>query len=241
MKSLSVCLACLFVAVHAAAAIGANAAGVPATATTAAAVRDADATPGTPSVDQLLARAAAALKEGRMISPKDRNVFAYYEAILQEDPGNTVAAAALRELFPYGVSAVEQAIRDGQYEQAREGIALLTKANPTNHTLTILRSKLYAAQPPVRASRSIAGRTLTFKAIGRSWINVSLASGKVVYSGILAAGEQKRFTVSQSMEVVVGNAAGVTVTVDGKPLMLHPGYRSKVARFRISASLVADQ
>src|SRR5690348_5102465 len=124
----------------------------PATASTAAqqaqaqAEQAAQAKLGAMSVDQLLAAARTAMNQQKLVAPKGDNAFEYYETALQKDPKNQVAQDALRESFPFGANAVESAIGQNNFDEAQREIGLLAKADPSNYTLTILRSKLDAAK-----------------------------------------------------------------------------------------------
>lgn len=100
----------------------------------------------TMSVDQLMDHAQKALKEDRLVAPAGDNAFEYYLAVLHKSPNNRAAQDALRETFPYGAQTVDQTINQGNYAEAQREIDLLAKADPTNYTLTILRSKLDAAR-----------------------------------------------------------------------------------------------
>lgn len=95
-------------------------------------------------VQALLAAARAAYAQHRLVAPAGDNAMEYYEAVLARDPKNQVATDALREAFPFGVPAVEKAIAQNNYDEAGREIGLLAKADPTNYTLTLLRSKLDA-------------------------------------------------------------------------------------------------
>src|SRR5690348_17940671 len=97
-------------------------------------------------VDQLLAAARTAVSQQKLVAPKGDNAFEYYETALQKDPKNQVAQDALRESFPFGANAVESAIGQNNFDEAQREIGLLAKADPSNYTLTILRSKLDAAK-----------------------------------------------------------------------------------------------
>ncbi|MDO1527656.1 energy transducer TonB [Fulvimonas sp. R45] len=96
------------------------------------------------SVNQLLAEASKAMKEQRYLAPEGNNAFEFYLKVLQKQPGNQVASDALRETFPFAASAAEQTINQRNFDEAQREIDLLSKADPTNFTLTILRSKLDA-------------------------------------------------------------------------------------------------
>ncbi len=96
------------------------------------------------STDQLLAEAAKAVKEERLLSPAGNNAFEFYLKVLERQPSNPVAAEALRETFPFGANEAEQDINNRNFNDAQREIDLLAKADPDNYTLTILRSKLDA-------------------------------------------------------------------------------------------------
>ena len=95
-------------------------------------------------VNQLLGEARKAINEQRYLAPKGNNAFEFYLRVLEKQPGNQVASDAMRETFPYAANSAEQAINARNFDDAQRQIDLLTKADPTNFTLTILRSKLDA-------------------------------------------------------------------------------------------------
>lgn len=97
-------------------------------------------------VADLLAAARDAYGQHRLVAPEGDNAIEYYEAVLAKDPGNRVARDALREIFPFGVPDVEKAVAQNNFAEAQREIDLLAKADPTNYTLTLLRSKLDAQQ-----------------------------------------------------------------------------------------------
>jgi periplasmic protein TonB len=96
------------------------------------------------STNQLLSEARKAVNEQRLLAPAGNNAFEFYLKVLEKQPGNPVAADALRETFPVGSSVAEQAINQRDFTEAQRQIDLLAKADPANYTLTILRSKLDA-------------------------------------------------------------------------------------------------
>ncbi len=95
-------------------------------------------------VNQLITEARSALGEQRYLAPAGNNAFEFYLRVLKKDPGNRVASDALRETFPFAANSAEQAINSRDFAEAQREIDLLAKADPTNFTLTILRSKLDA-------------------------------------------------------------------------------------------------
>ena len=121
----------------------------PASASTAAqaqAAAQAKAKLSGMGVNDLLAAARDAYAQHRLVAPAGDNAMEYYEAVLAKDPNNQVAKDALRETFPFGVPDVEKAISSNNFAEANREIDLLSKADPTNYTLTLLRSKLDAQQ-----------------------------------------------------------------------------------------------
>src|SRR5579859_1712105 len=96
------------------------------------------------SMNQLLSEARKAVNEQRLLAPAGNNAFEFYLKVLEKQPGNQVAADALRETFPVGANLAEQAINQRDFTDAQRQIDLLAKADSANYTLTILRSKLDA-------------------------------------------------------------------------------------------------
>ncbi len=95
-------------------------------------------------VSQLVTEARTAMGEQRYLAPSGNNAFEFYLTVLEKDPGNKVASDALRETFPFAANQAEQAINTRDFSEAQREIDLLATADPTNFTLTILRSKLDA-------------------------------------------------------------------------------------------------
>lgn len=78
------------------------------------------------------------------------------------------------------------------------------------------------------------GKTrIAFAATQETWLSVVNASGDEVYNKILYAGDRDVIDVRQPAEIVVGNAHGATLMVDGKPIDLAPYTRINVARVRL--------
>jgi periplasmic protein TonB len=96
------------------------------------------------TVDQLYREARKAMSENRMAAPAGNNALEFYLKILVKQPDDSGAKDALRELFPFATGAAEDQINQNQYDEANRIIALLAQADPSNYSLTILRSKLDA-------------------------------------------------------------------------------------------------
>ena len=75
------------------------------------------------------------------------------------------------------------------------------------------------------------GKTrITFSATQETWLSVVNSSGEEIYNKILYAGKRDMVDVLHPAEIVVGNAHGTTLTIDGKPIDLAPYTRINVAR-----------
>jgi cytoskeleton protein RodZ len=91
-----------------------------------------------------------------------------------------------------------------------------------------------AAEDVVESSPDEAFITLGFRQ--DSWFEVLASDGRRIESGILRAGEERRFSRSQVGKVSIGNAGGVEVSLDGEQLDLTPFRRANVARFALSSA-----
>lgn len=110
---------------------------------------------GAASTQAWMQRARAAVSQQHLIAPAGDNAIEWYLRVLQQEPGNRTAQDALREIFPFAASTAEQAIGQGDPAEAQRQIDLLARADPSNYTPTLLRSKLQAqlqlaAAPPPR-------------------------------------------------------------------------------------------
>jgi protein TonB len=94
--------------------------------------------------DQLYKAARSAMGENRMVAPAGNNALEYYLRIITKTPDDSGAKDALRELFPFATGSAEDQINQGNFDEATRIMNLLAKADPSNYTLTILRSKLDA-------------------------------------------------------------------------------------------------
>jgi hypothetical protein len=69
-----------------------------------------------------------------------------------------------------------------------------------------------AAPPPEAAAASV---TLTMRATAEVWTRVTV-DGRVAYEGTLVAGDRRSFTARRAVDLHLGNAGGVQLTVDGR-------------------------
>lgn len=177
------------------------------------------------SVADLLSAARDAYAQHRLVAPAGDNAMEYYEAVLAKDPNNQVAKDALRETFPFGVPDVEKAISQNNFPEAGREIDLLSKADPTNYTLTLLRSKLdaqqklqarqqqEAQQKAQKATELAAQQVAAAKAVAEKEAAARLAAQQAVATKAapppkpVAAPPPKPAGVTRGAEMVKGAAA----------------------------------
>jgi hypothetical protein len=73
------------------------------------------------------------------------------------------------------------------------------------------------ASPAAGPTESGAGVSLLLEFDADSWTQLE-ADGQTVLSGLVRGGESKRFEARDGFRLTLGNAGGVRVTVDGRPL-----------------------
>lgn len=78
-------------------------------------------------------------------------------------------------------------------------------------------AKVANAAPAASAETSVAGITLTLEFQDDSWAKIQ-ADGATVVSGLVRRGETRRLHAREGFRVTLGNAGGVRVTVDGRPI-----------------------
>ena len=86
-----------------------------------------------------------------------------------------------------------------------------------------------AAAPAVSAARG--EHVLDFAFDRDSWVELRDGSGKVIESGLNRAGTQHSVSVRLPASLVIGNAAGVRMSVDGEPYDVRQHIKVDVARF----------
>ena len=86
-----------------------------------------------------------------------------------------------------------------------------------------------SAATATTASATDVSLLFTFNA--KSWIEVRDASGKVIFLQTKDAGTTQNVSGAPPLDVVIGNAAGVVVSLGDKPIDTAPFTRGNIARF----------
>jgi cytoskeleton protein RodZ len=75
--------------------------------------------------------------------------------------------------------------------------------------------------------------TVVVLATDRSWVQVTTNTGQELFQGLLQAGAQKTFSDKTRLKLVIGNAGGVDLTVNGTQIGA-PGDEGQVARVQFT-------
>ena len=87
---------------------------------------------------------------------------------------------------------------------------------------------------PVAEKQLAAGaHRLVLRCAEEAWLEVKDGSGRTVVAGLYPAGSERVVRGDAPFELVIGNAASVRVTYDGKPVDLRPHTRVEVARLTL--------
>ena len=104
----------------------------------------------------------------------------------------------------------------------------LNNASTTNSKVEITPSESTA---PSASPVTTTGVNLLFTGVsGRTWIGIKDSTGKQIFDGQIKSGESQSFTDANSLNVTIGNAAAVKVTLNGSDLGVAGGY-GEVVRF----------
>jgi protein TonB len=147
------------------------------------------------TIDQLYREARKAMSEQRMVIPAGNNALEFYLAILQKDPTNSGALDALRELFPFASGTAEQEINQGNLDEAGRIIESLAKADPSNYTLTILRSKLEAKKKQVEQLAAQAAAAAAAP-VPKPTVDTSTSESTATSASVPAAASETRLTTA---------------------------------------------
>lgn len=94
-----------------------------------------------------------------------------------------------------------------------------------------------APEQPVAAAGSTEAsspaRVLNFEFGGESWVEIRDGSGRMVHRQLNTPGSQVEVTGQPPFDLVVGNAAQVRMTYNGRPIDLEPYIEVTVARFSL--------
>lgn len=127
---------------------------------------------------------------------------------------------------PFSLPAVSAASEDDSLDETTQSAPASDVSGPEK-TLAEAPSVVSPENPPEPEP------VLRFRAEGRSWVEVRDASGTVVFSRILDAGQEASLDGTPPFSLVVGNAAVVRVEFRGEPIEIKEVSKNGVGRIRL--------
>jgi cytoskeleton protein RodZ len=100
-------------------------------------------------------------------------------------------------------------------------------------TATAAAAPTAMAAAPAQAALPSGEKQLHLVFHKDSWVEVHDKDGQRIFSKLNPAGSEQTITGTPPFSLVIGNAAGVTLTYDGKPVDLAPHTKTTVARFSL--------
>ena len=111
-------------------------------------------------------------------------------------------------------------------------VVILAVGNVSNTKGKVEIAPSQSATPTTSTSAApTSGVNLVFTGVsGKTWIGIKDSTGKQIFDGQIKVGETQSFTDANSLNVTIGNAAAVKVTLNGSDLGVAGGY-GEVVRF----------
>ncbi len=166
-------------------------------------------------------------------SPRTTDVFEP-ERVRPERRGPNWSAAMAAALVLVVVFGIVQAFSGGSQDQprlsgggpAQTGSPSAPASGSPNPTPTGDGGSAVAQAPRGKV-------TVEVSATEKSWVQVTTGTGQELYQGLMESGTSKSFSDKQQLRLVVGNAGGVELTVNGTGIGA-PGRRGQVARLQFT-------
>lgn len=159
-------------------------------------------------------------------------------AIVEVPPPIEITETSVAESKPAEVKPVEAA------KPAAEPVAVTAKPAATATAAPVSAAPAAPAATPVVKPASVAAvakpvvpvdskNALAINVREDSWVEIKGADNNVLLSRLLKAGSSEAVAVTGPVSVVIGNAAGVDVTLRGAPVDVMTGNSSNVARLNL--------
>jgi cytoskeleton protein RodZ len=128
---------------------------------------------------------------------------------------------------------LDEAQATGPLEAQREATRVTDSSSPLELPLDEVAAAAVPAalETPAEAPASALRIELTFRE--DSWVEMEAADGKRLLYGLMKGGQSRRVEGQPPVSVVLGNAEGVEITVDGKLLDASRYKRGGVSRFKL--------
>lgn len=165
-------------------------------------------------------------------SPRATEVFESETAARPERRGPNWSAAMAVALVLIVVYGVVQAFGGGSGRDATDSAGgTPTPATSSSASTTPSPTPTSDGSAVAQAPRSKV--KVDVRATERSWVQVTTGTGQELFQGLLDTGMSKSFTDKRELRLVVGNAGGITLRVNGTDIGA-PGRRGQVARLQFT-------
>ena len=167
-------------------------------------------------------------------APRATDVFESETAARPERRGPNWSAAMAAALVLVVVYGVVQAFSGG----GGGGGSDVAGASPRSPSPSASASGTPTPTPSGAGSGAVAQAprnkvTVAVAASERSWVQVTTATGQELFQGLMDTGMTKSFSDKRLLRLVIGNAGGVQLTVNGTDVGA-PGRRGQVARVQFT-------
>lgn len=165
-------------------------------------------------------------------APRATDVFESETAARAERRGPNWSAAMAAALVLVVVYGVVQAFGNGTDNapdaggSARTASPTASASHPASPTPSGGGNGAVAQAPRNKVTVAVA-------ATERSWVQVTTATGQELFQGLLQSGTAKTFSDRRELRLVIGNAGGVQLRVNGTDIGA-PGRRGQVARVQFT-------
>jgi serine/threonine-protein kinase PpkA len=112
-------------------------------------------------IEQLLSRAAAALKEYRLTVPSNNNAYNHYQRVLELQPRHKEAVEGINKVAEAYADLAERELQQYDYEAAKSHIAKGLNIRPANHRLQALQTKVNIGNLLSQAATALKEHRLT--------------------------------------------------------------------------------
>ena len=109
----------------------------------------------------------------------------------------------------------------------------IDQKNSTDFTGKVSSIPILDSQQEIAKSNSVSKFELNFVAEFDSWIKVSDSKGQVLFSGLLKAGQSQQLMAPTLSQLVIGNAAGIRLQINGKDMDISTIAKNNVVRIEL--------
>jgi cytoskeleton protein RodZ len=197
-----------------------------------------------PHVDHLPGSAPIAERSGQQVRPssvkrRSRLLFVVFTAVLLVVVGAIVYEWQREKAAPEFVLPVEPQRPEPAPPVADPAETAIPVEEPpaTEKPQVTLEAEAPAKPAPAAAAKPApppVSRRLVLRTNEEAWLEVRDGTGRSLVSWLSPAGSERAVRGQPPFQLVIGNAAHVELTYDGKPVDLKPYLRGEVARFTLN-------